>query len=63
MKKYLIIALYGFLTWLVPFVVSFFFYTQDGVLIIEEALFKSIMVVTGALTGGEVKKIIEAVVI
>lgn len=51
MKKYFKIAFYGLLTWFVPFVVSFFFYTKDGVLTIEEGLFKSIMVVTGALTG------------
>lgn len=51
MKNYLKIIFYGFLTWLVPFVVSFFFFTPDRTLAIEEGLFKSIMIVVGSLTG------------
>jgi uncharacterized membrane protein YpjA len=51
MNKYLKITLFGFLTWLVPFVASFFFYTRSGALIIGEGLFKSIMIVLGSVTG------------
>jgi uncharacterized membrane protein YpjA len=43
--------LYGFFTWLVPFVAGMFFYSKDGSLLIDIFLFKSIMVVIGALTG------------
>jgi Na+/proline symporter len=43
--------LFGFLTWLVPFVVAVFFYTQEGQLRIDIFLFKSIMIVVGAVTG------------
>jgi hypothetical protein len=34
----------GFLIWLVPFVVSFFFYSREGELATSYALFKSVMV-------------------
>ena len=52
MKQYLKLALFGFLTWLIPFVVSFFFYYKTGHLVIGDIfLFKSIMIVTGATTG------------
>lgn len=40
----------GIVTWLVPFIVSLFFYTENG-LIIDIFLFKSVMIVTGSLTG------------
>ncbi len=43
--------LFGFLTWLVPFVVAIFFYTQEGQLRIDIFLFKSIMIVVGSVTG------------
>ena len=43
--------LFGVLTWLVPFVVAVFFYTQEGQLRIDIFLFKSIMIVVGAVTG------------
>jgi hypothetical protein len=45
------ILLFGFLTWLVPFLVAIPFYTPEGSLIVEEALFKSVMVVVGAAVG------------
>lgn len=51
MKNYFKIVLFGFLTWLVPFVVSFFFFTPDHTLAIDEGLFKSIMIIVGSLTG------------
>lgn len=45
------ILLFSFLTWLVPFLVAIPFYSPEGSLIVEEALFKSIMVVVGAAVG------------
>lgn len=41
----------GFLTWLVPFLASVPFYSGNGVLLIDIALFKSLMVVTGSITA------------
>lgn len=51
MKNYKKALLSGFLTWLIPFVISFFFYSKDGVLLIHLATFKSIMYVTGIGSG------------
>ncbi|MFC1823531.1 hypothetical protein ACFL9T_12545 [Thermodesulfobacteriota bacterium] len=51
MKKYLKILLFGFLAWLIPFVVSIFFYSKEGKPIVDIFLFKSIMIVVGAITG------------
>ncbi|MCL2792780.1 MAG: hypothetical protein FWD87_06790 [Spirochaetaceae bacterium] len=51
MKKYLKITAYGVLTWLIPFVVSFFFYDKNGNCLIDIDLFKSIMIVVSALAG------------
>lgn len=47
MKKRLL--LYGFLSWLVPFLVSIPFYSRGGELSIDIFLFKSIMIITGSL--------------
>jgi len=43
--------IYGFLTWLIPFLFSFAFVGPGGEMWIEETFFKTIMVVTGALVG------------
>ncbi|MCG2689886.1 hypothetical protein L6252_01220 [Candidatus Parcubacteria bacterium] len=51
MKKIVKIALFGCLTWLIPFIVSFFFYSKDHTLLINEQLFKSIMIIVGLATG------------
>jgi len=51
MKKYLRTVLYGFLSWLIPFVASFFFYTRTGELTIDIFLFKSIMIVVGSISA------------
>lgn len=51
MKKAGKILLYGFLTWLIPFVISFFFYTREGELQIDIFLFKSIMIVVGFISA------------
>jgi hypothetical protein len=48
-NKNLIIIWYGFLSWLIPFVASFVFFNKTGQVVIDEALFKSIMVVVGML--------------
>lgn len=42
---------FGILTWLIPFVVSFFFFNMSGELTIDKFLFKSIMIVVGSLTA------------
>ena len=51
MNKCIKISLYGFLTWLIPFVISFLFYSKDGQPVIDVFLFKSIMIVVGSGTG------------
>jgi len=43
--------LYGFLAWLIPFVTAFFFYSKEGGLVIDIFLFKTIMIVVGAIVG------------
>ncbi|GAB4525852.1 MAG: hypothetical protein OHK0046_42130 [Anaerolineae bacterium] len=43
--KYIVLLGRGILIWLVPFVVSFFFYTPEGDLAVSYAWFKSTMVV------------------
>lgn len=47
-KKALIL---GFLTWLLPFVFSFFFYSREGELLINFDVFKSMMVVVSTTVG------------
>ena len=44
----------GFLIWLVPFIASIPFYGSNGVLLIDQMLFKSIMIVTGSITAAAV---------
>ncbi len=51
MKRVGKIIAYGFLTWLIPFIVSFFFVNQDGSFRIDETFFKTIMIIVGALVG------------
>ena len=51
MNKYLKIAFFGFLVWLIPFLASLFFYTSGGKLIIDIFLFKAIMIVIGSISG------------
>ncbi len=50
MNRYVRSALFGFLAWLIPFVVSFFFYSKEG-LSIDIFLFKSIMIVVGTVSA------------
>ncbi len=50
MRKHLKNVLYGFLAWLIPFVISIFFYDKNG-LMVDIFLFKSIMIVVGSISG------------
>jgi len=50
--KYVKLIGFGFVVWLVPFLVSFLFYTPQGVLVTSEAFFNSVMTVTGFLVAG-----------
>jgi len=53
MNKKLLIKLisFGILSWLIPFIGSFPFYSPDQGLLIDIFLFKTIMIVLGALVG------------
>jgi hypothetical protein len=53
MKKKLITKniLFGFLSWLIPFVVSFLFYKPGGELVVPYATFKSAIMVVGTVSG------------
>ena len=50
MKLYLKCAFFGILVWLIPFLLSGLFYGKDG-LMIDIFLFKTIMIVIGAVSG------------
>lgn len=52
MKKNLFLKglLYGFLSWAVPFAVSFIFYRPGGT-IISNDMFRSVMIATAAISG------------
>ena len=51
MNRTILIVIYGFLVWLIPFLVAIPFYSPDGAILVDEQLFKSIMIVTGAIVG------------
>ena len=51
MKNLTTVFLYGLLTWAVPFIVSFFFFSRSGELSTNEFLFKSIMIIVGSVTA------------
>ncbi|RZN43450.1 MAG: hypothetical protein EFT35_01280 [Methanophagales archaeon ANME-1-THS] len=44
-------VVFGFLTWFIPFGLAFLFYTPEGELAIDIFLFKTIMMLVGAVTG------------
>lgn len=50
MRKHLKIVLYGFLSWVIPFVASLLFYSKEG-LLINVFLFKSIIIVVGSISA------------
>ena len=41
----------GFLSWLIPFLVSFLFYKPDGQLLVPYATFKSTIMLVGVISG------------
>lgn len=43
--------LFGLLSWLIPFVVSFFFYKPGGELVVPYATFKSTIMAVGMISG------------
>ena len=43
--------LFGFASWAIPFFAAFAFYDQTGALSVDVFLFKSLMIVVGALSG------------
>ncbi|EQA43948.1 hypothetical protein LEP1GSC050_4043 [Leptospira broomii serovar Hurstbridge str. 5399] len=45
------VFLFGFLVWLIPFVVAFGFYTPEGKLQTDIFLFKTVMILVGNATG------------
>ncbi|UKS27937.1 hypothetical protein LOZ80_03015 [Paenibacillus sp. HWE-109] len=45
------LLLFGFLTWLIPLIFSFFFYNKEGQLSIDFTFFKTLLIVFGALVG------------
>ncbi|MDP2237435.1 MAG: hypothetical protein Q8J88_13465 [Bacteroidales bacterium] len=51
MNKHFRNLLYGFLAWLIPFVASIFFYTEEGGLRIDIFFFKTIMIIVGSISG------------
>lgn len=53
MTKKLIIknVLLGFLSWLIPFAVSFLFYKPGGELVVPYATFKSVIILVGTISG------------
>lgn len=51
MNRILLIILYGCVVWLVPFLIAIPLYSPDGTLLTDEQVFKSIMIVVGAVTG------------
>lgn len=51
MNKYVKIVIFGILLWLIPFLMGFLFFDQEGNLVISEIFFKSIMIVIGSMFG------------
>lgn len=51
MKKNIKLLLFGFLTWLIPFVISFLFYSRDGKLLIDFSIFKIVMFFSASITA------------
>lgn len=51
MNKNIRLILYGFLIWLIPFISSFAFFTQEGGLSIDIFFFKSIMILVGSISA------------
>ncbi|MBP1928103.1 hypothetical protein J2741_000650 [Methanolinea mesophila] len=50
-SRYALLLFFGFLSWLIPFLVSIPFYSVQGTLLVDVFLFKSIMIVVGSVVG------------
>ena len=44
-------GVFGILSWLIPFAISFLFYKPGGELMVPYATFKSIIMVVGTISG------------
>ncbi|MBL7093822.1 hypothetical protein ISS22_07600 [candidate division KSB1 bacterium] len=51
MKRTFKIILFGFLTWLIPFIVAFFFYDKNGQPTMDILFIKSILMVVSSIFG------------
>jgi len=51
MKKIFKIIGFGIITWLIPFIASFFLYSRTGTPVVNVFLVKTIMIVLGAFAG------------
>lgn len=51
MKRYTRIISFGVLVWLIPFIVAIPFYSPTGEILIDQGLFKSLMILLGSGTG------------
>ena len=51
MKRFTIIISFGVIVWLIPFILSAPFYAPSGEILIDQGLFKSIMILSGSGTG------------
>lgn len=51
MKKTFKIIGFGIITWLIPFIASFFLYSRTGTPVVNVFLVKTIMIVLGAFAG------------
>ena len=43
--------IFGFFTWLIPFIISILFYSPSGEIIIDDFFFKSLMITISSITG------------
>jgi uncharacterized membrane protein YpjA len=51
MNKNVRMLVYGFFTWLIPFLAAFLFYGKDGKLAIDPLVFKVVIAVIGGIVG------------
>ena len=51
MKKVFKVLFYGFIVWLIPVIISFFFYSGLGTLRIDNFLFNSIMIIVTSFSA------------
>lgn len=49
-REYGFVVLYSFLTWLIPFLLSFLFFNKNRKLVVREMVFKTYMILIGGIT-------------